>query len=81
MKLIIPLVCAVVLTGCANTPQNRALWEGIAAGLNDAGNRLSQDAQQMRQNLHNSNQQQNSNRPLNCTTTFDGYGRAYTTCF
>ena len=80
MKTFSILVLVASLVGCANTPQNRALWEGIAAGMNDASRQINEDARQMRENLQRANQQQNANKPINCVTTYDR-GVAITNCY
>jgi len=80
MKLI-ALLFPLLLVGCADTPENRALWLGIAGGMSSAGQALSQEAQQMRADqIRENSRQTEMMRPINCVTTYDALGRAFTSC-
>ncbi len=84
MKRMLLLGVFGILTGCADTPQNRELWRGIASGMQSAGDSMNQQAAEMRQSLRQQNQQQiipPVQRPVNCTTRYNSLFKEYeTTC-
>jgi hypothetical protein len=73
MKLLLLTFTAALISGCADTPENRQFWQQIGAGLQGAGNSLNQQAAQMRQSGMNNN-------TVTCTTTNYGTGTSKTTC-
>jgi hypothetical protein len=81
MKLL-SLVFALLLTGCSLTPEQA---QAIAAGMHSAGQGLSQEAAQMRQQMYQQNQQNSTYMqpiapmPTNCFTTYNALMRAYET--
>ena len=81
MKIVV-LALATFLTGCSLTPEQA---QALAAGMQSAGQGLSQEATQMRQQMYQQNQQNNINMqpiapmPLNCFTTYNSLMRAYET--
>jgi predicted small secreted protein len=80
-KVIFVAMFAAFLSGCANTPENRALWQAIGEGMNSAGQKIGQDAAEMRQSLQENSRQQQLSRPINCVSTRDAYGTVTTTCY
>jgi hypothetical protein len=81
MKFIV-LTLAAFLAGCSLTPEQA---QALAAGMHSAGQGLSQEAAQMRQQMYQQNQQNNMNMrpiapmPVNCFTTYNSLMRAYET--
>jgi hypothetical protein len=69
------LTATLLLTGCADTPENRQFWQQLGAGMQGAGDNLNRNAAQMRQNSAT-----NSGNAVNCTTTNYGAGNSNTTC-
>jgi len=70
------------LTGCSLTPEQA---QALAAGMQSAGQGLSQEAAQMRQQMYQQNQQNSiymqpiAPLPMNCFTTYNTLMRAYET--
>lgn len=84
MKLLsFLLVSLTLLTGCADTPQNRELWQGIAAGMHSAGDSMNQGAAEVRRSLQQQRQQQQQypqvQRPVNCITRYNSVFKDYET--
>lgn len=52
------LISLTLLTGCADTPENRQLWQGIAAGMHSAGDSMNQGAAEVRRSLQQQQYQQ-----------------------
>lgn len=80
-KLLLTGVFSLI-TGCADTPENRALWNGVGAGMYSAGEALNQQAAEMRQSLHQQNQQPyrpQVSQPVSCITRYNSMFRAYET--
>lgn len=64
----------VLLSGCADTPENHQFWNSLGQALQGGAQGLNQEANRMKQPLP-----QQQNIQTNCYTTYDRYG-AYTTC-
>lgn len=81
MKIVV-LALATFLAGCSLTPEQA---QALAAGMHSAGQGLSQEAAQMRQQMHQQNQQNSiymqpiAPLPMNCFTTYNTLMRAYET--
>lgn len=73
------------LAGCADTPQNRELWKGVAAGLQSGAEEMNRQTQEMRNNMNRQSQQQpmpQMQRPTNCTTRYNSMFKEYeTVCY
>ena len=87
MRRMLLICCFGLLTGCADTPQNRALWEGIGSGMQSAGDAMNQQTQLLNQRMHEQSLQRSQQnvyqapRPTNCITTYSQLFKAYeTTC-
>ncbi len=74
------LFLLVFLAGCAQTPENRQLWQAIGAGMQGAAQEINNRAAEMRNSI---NQQPiQVPRTTNCTTRYNSLTREYeTTCF
>jgi hypothetical protein len=78
----IALTLVAFLAGCSLTPEQA---QALAAGMHSAGQGLSQEAAQMRQQMYQQNQRNSINMqpiapmPMNCTTTYNSLMRAYET--
>lgn len=58
-QLPLLLIFVTFLTaGCADTPENRQLWQGIAAGMHSAGDSMNQGAAEVRRSLQQQQYQQ-----------------------
>jgi len=85
MRILRALTCAALVTtlmGCADTPQNRQLWEGLGAGMQSAAKNMNDQAAEMRRSAQQQAQQpyQNQNpRPTNCVTRYEPLFREYVT--
>lgn len=53
MKFLLLTLLAALVSGCADTPENRQFWQQMGAGLQGAANNLNQQTAQMRQNNSN----------------------------
>lgn len=84
MKKFIGIAVVVYLSGCADTPQNRELWRGIASGMQSGAQEMNRQTEQMRNSLNQQSQQQYTpqiQRPTNCITQYNSLTREYiTTC-
>lgn len=85
MKIIV-LTLATFLAGCSLTPeQSQALGEALAAGMHSGGQAMHQGAQRLNQQMHEQNLQNSRNMqpiaplPMNCSTTYNSFMRAYET--
>lgn len=75
---------ACLLAGCADTPENRAIAEGLASGMQSAGQALANDAAEkrraLREDLRDSQQQVHQpKRPTNCVTRYESLTKEYIT--
>jgi chlorite dismutase len=84
MKRLISIASMTfALVGCADTPQNRELWQGIASGMNSASDSMNQTTNKRLEMMKQSQQQINSQpaRTTNCTTSYNSLFKQYeTTC-
>lgn len=80
-KALGSVLLLTLLAGCADTPENRQLWQGIAAGAQSAGQALSNDAAEMRRSMQQQAQQPHvsPNRSTNCVTTYEPMFKQYVT--
>ena len=85
MKRMLLLGVFGVLTGCADTPQNRELWKGIASGMQSAGDAINKDAAELRQSIRQQNEQMITpqfQRPVNCISRYNSLTKeTETTCY
>lgn len=82
MKRLISIASmTVALVGCADTPQNRELWQGIASGMNSASDSMNQTTNKRLEMMKQSQQQINSQpaRTTNCTTSYNSLFKQYET--
>jgi hypothetical protein len=81
MKKIIGFVLTLTLIGCADTPENRQLWLGIASGMQSAGQEMGRGAQDIRNNLNQQARQPYPplSTPMNCVTQYEKMFNAYRT--
>jgi len=81
MKFIV-FALVTFLAGCSLTPEQA---RALAAGMQSAGQGLSQEAVQMRQQMYQQNQQNSiymqpiAPLPVNCFTTYNTLMRVYET--
>lgn len=73
----------VLLTGCADTPRNRELWQAIGSGMHSAGNAINKKNEETHRAILQQNQlpAPQVQRPTNCITRYDTILKGYeTTC-
>ena len=73
---------ACLLAGCADTPENRALAQGLAAGMHSAGQALADDAAEQNRAVRQRNAQQQDYLPrprTNCVTQYYSITNEYIT--
>jgi hypothetical protein len=81
MKFIV-FTLATFLAGCSLTPEQA---QALASGMHSAGQGLSQEAAQMRQQMYQQNQNSYQQMPriapmpTTCSTTYNSMMRAYET--
>lgn len=85
MRKTVTLLFLVSLAGCADTPQNRELWNAIGSGMQSGAEGMNRAAKEMRDNLNRQSQQQpmpQMQRPINCTTRYNSLFKDYeTVCY
>ncbi len=73
---------ACLLSGCADTPENRSLAQGLAAGMHSAGQALADDAAEQNRAVRQRNSQQQDYLPrprTNCVTQYYSITNEYIT--
>jgi hypothetical protein len=81
-KAITSALLLTALMGCADTPENRQMWQGLAAGAQSAGQNMNNQAAELRRSAQQQAQQpyQNqNNRPTNCVTRYEPMFKEYVT--
>lgn len=79
-RLLLIASLVVALVGCADTPQNRELWQGIASGMNSAADAQNKRTESIRESLRQQAAQPvQQPRQTNCTTSYNSLFKQYET--
>jgi hypothetical protein len=83
VKNLLFLASFVLLSGCADTPRNRELWQAIGSGMQSAGDAINKQNEETRRAILQQNQSPTPQvqRPTNCITRYETVFKEYvTTC-